>query len=319
MLALQQAHRLRNALQTALLLAGMGVLAALIGRMLLGPGATLWLVVMALVALWLAPGLSPVWMLRLYRARELSPAEAPALHRLVDELARRAELPASPRLFLVPSPILNAFATGSVERPFIAVTEGLLATMSLRELAGILAHEISHVRHRDLRVMMLADVISRLTASLATLGQLMLLLNLPLFLLSGQGLPWAPLLLLWAAPALMTLMQLGLSRTREFDADRGAAELTGDPMALASALAKLERAQGGWLKRILLPGQGVPEPSWLRTHPATEERIARLKELAREMRPAASLALDSQADADWRWGGQPLAQPRRRWWSGLWY
>ncbi len=315
MLAAYEIHRMRNALQTALLLAGMGALALVIGRMLLGPGAAWWLAGMTLVAIALAPGLSPMWMLRLYRARELSPAEAPELHELVARLARRAELPAMPRLFLVPSPILNAFATGSAERPFIAVTDGLLRVMNLRELAGILAHEISHIRHRDLRVMMLADVISRLTASLATLGQLMLLMNLPLMLLSGRGMPWLPLLLLWAAPTLMTLMQLGLSRTREFDADRGAAELTGDPMALAGALAKLERAQGGWFRRILLPGQGVPEPSWLRTHPATEERIARLRELARAIAPAD----DPLPDASWHWDGAMPPSPRRRWWSGLWY
>jgi len=293
----------------------MGGLALAIGRMLLGPGAAWWLAGMTLAAIVLAPGLSPMWMLRLYRARELSPAEAPALHDLVALLARRAELPAMPRLFLVPSPILNAFATGSAERPFIAVTDGLLRAMNLRELAGILAHEISHIRHRDLRVMMLADIISRLTTSLATLGQLMLLMNLPLLLLSGRGMPWLPLLLLWAAPTLMTLMQLGLSRTREFDADRGAAELTGDPMGLASALARLERAQGGWFRRILLPGQGVPEPSWLRTHPATEERIARLRELAREIAPTR----DPLPDASWRWEGAMPPSPRRRWWSGLWY
>ncbi len=315
MLAVSAAHRLRNALQTLLLLAGMGLLAALIGRLLLGPGATWWLIGMGAIMLLLAPEISPVWMLRLYRAQELSPAEAPMLHQQIAELSRRAELPTRPRLFVIPSPMLNAFATGSIHRPFIAVTSGLLSAMSLRELTGILAHEISHIRHRDLRVMMLADVISRITAVLAALGQIMLVLNLPVLLISGQGLPWLPLLLLWAAPALMTLMQLGLSRTREFDADRGAAELTGDPMGLASALARLEQTRGGWLRRILLPGQGVPEPSWLRTHPATEERIARLKELARDMRAS----MPPLANGDWQWQDGAHPSPRRRWFSGLWY
>uniref|UniRef100_UPI00123063F1 M48 family metalloprotease n=2 Tax=Acinetobacter baumannii TaxID=470 RepID=UPI00123063F1 len=133
-------------------------------------------------------------------------------------------------------------------------------------------HEIAHIANEDLRVMGLADSISRLTHLLALLGQIMLLFSLPALL-------WGTVAI--QCPALLLLAQLGLSRVREFDADRLTAELTGDPQGLALALAKIERESRAWL----LPGWGNPEPSWLRTHPATTERIQRLRELADSMAP----------------------------------
>ncbi|MFJ0276817.1 M48 family metalloprotease, partial [Acinetobacter baumannii] len=128
------------------------------------------------------------------------------------------------------------------------------------------------IANEDLRVMGLADSISRLTHLLALLGQIMLLFSLPALL-------WGTVAI--QCPALLLLAQLGLSRVREFDADRLTAELTGDPQGLALALAKIERESRAWL----LPGWGNPEPSWLRTHPATTERIQRLRELADSMAP----------------------------------
>jgi Zn-dependent protease with chaperone function len=308
-------HRWRNRLQSLLLLAGMGVLCALLGRLLFGPSGAWWTMLAGVLLVAITPRLSPAWVLYLYHARPVAHAELPGVYRLLHELARRADLPVAPRLYYIPSKVINAFALGSPERPCIAITDGLLQSMNMRELAGILAHEISHIRHRDLQVMMLADVISRLASTMALAGQLMLLINLPLLLLFGYGLPWLPLLLLWAAPTLMTLMQLGLSRTREFEADRGAAELTGDPMGLASALAKIEQVQGGWLRRIFFPGQGIPEPSWLRTHPATEERIDRLRELAARTQSAMELP-DAITDDFPFMDDLP---PRWHWWKGLWY
>jgi len=134
------------------------------------------------------------------------------------------------------------------------------------------------VRDNDLWVMGLADMFSRST-SLLLLGQFLLLLNLPSILFSQGMVSWWAILLLIFAPNLSALAQLALSRTREYDADLSAARLTGDPECLAGALAKIERLQGGWLEQILLPGRRVLEPSLLRTHPDTEERIARLMAL----------------------------------------
>ena len=272
-------HRWLNRLQTALLVLTLIGIAAVAGSLLLGDGG-LWLALAAAgFTLLLEPAAASGLTLRLYGARPLYPDEAPDLWAVLRELAARAGLPAVPVPHYVPSGVVNAFATGSKHHAAIALTDGLLRSLTPRELTGVLGHEIAHIANEDLRVMGLADSISRLTHLLALLGQLAIVLSLPALLLGVAEVNWPALLLLAVAPQLALLAQLGLSRVREFDADRLAAELTGDPHGLASALAKIERVSRSW-RAWLLPGWGNPEPSWLRTHPATAERIERLLELA---------------------------------------
>ena len=272
-------HRWLNRLQTALLVLTLLGIAAVAGSLLLGDGG-LWLALAAAgFTLLLEPAAASGLTLRLYGARPLHPDEAPDLWAVLRELAARAGLPAVPVPHYVPSGVGNAFATGSKHHAAIALTDGLLRSLTPRELTGVLGHEIAHIANEDLRVMGLADSISRLTHLLALLGQLAIVLSLPALLLGVTEVNWPALLLLAVAPQLALLAQLGLSRVREFDADRLAAELTGDPHGLASALAKIERVSRSW-RAWLLPGWGNPEPSWLRTHPATAERIERLLELA---------------------------------------
>lgn len=272
-------HRWLNRLQTALLVLTLLGIAAVAGSLLLGDGG-LWLALAAAgFTLLLEPAAASGLTLRLYGARPLYPDEAPDLWAVLRELAARAGLPAVPVPHYVPSGVVNAFATGSKHHAAIALTDGLLRSLTPRELTGVLGHEIAHIANEDLRVMGLADSISRLTHLLALLGQLAIVLSLPALLLGVAEVNWPALLLLTVAPQLALLAQLGLSRVREFDADRLAAELTGDPHGLASALAKIERVSRSW-RAWLLPGWGNPEPSWLRTHPATAERIERLLELA---------------------------------------
>lgn len=272
-------HRWLNRLQTALLVLTLLGIAAVAGSLLLGDGG-LWLALAAAgFTLLLEPAAASGLTLRLYGARSLHPDEAPDLWAVLRELAARAGLPAVPVPHYVPSGVVNAFATGSKHHAAIALTDGLLRSLTPRELTGVLGHEIAHIANEDLRVMGLADSISRLTHLLALLGQLAIVLSLPALLLGVTEVNWPALLLLAVAPQLALLAQLGLSRVREFDADRLAAELTGDPHGLASALAKIERVSRSW-RAWLLPGWGNPEPSWLRTHPATAERIERLLELA---------------------------------------
>lgn len=272
-------HRWHNRLQTVLLVLTLLGIAAVAGSLLLGDGG-LWLALAAAgFTLLLEPAAASGLTLRLYGARPLHPDEAPDLWAVLRELAARAGLPAVPVPHYVPSGVVNAFATGSKHHAAIALTDGLLRSLTPRELTGVLGHEIAHIANEDLRVMGLADSISRLTHLLALLGQLAIVLSLPALLLGVAEVNWPALLLLAVAPQLALLAQLGLSRVREFDADRLAAELTGDPHGLASALAKIERVSRSW-RAWLLPGWGNPEPSWLRTHPATAERIERLLELA---------------------------------------
>ena len=232
------------------------------------------------------------------------------------EIARRAGFPRTPSLYLVPSRVLNAFAVGTRDNAAIAVTDGMLRSLSLRELAGVLAHEISHIRNRDLWVMNLADTISRLTAVMSFLGMMMLIFLLPLILLGLVSFPVLLPVVLIFAPTVGNLLQLALSRTREYDADADAAELTGDPRGLASALAKMERLQGRLWETILFPGQRIPDPSLLRTHPPTQERIDRLLSI----HPAAP-PIDLPADGSGRGPSGHAAvtgAPRRRW-TGSWY
>lgn len=278
-------HAWANRLQSLLLVATLLGINALAGMLLLGEDG-LWIALGAgLLALLIEPAAGMGLGLRLYGARPIGRWEAPDLWRLVEEIAARVGLPAVPSLHYVPSPLINAFALGRRDQAAIALTDGLLRALAPRELAGVLAHEIAHIAHGDLRVMSLADFVSRLTSFYALAGQLLLLLALPWWLAGAADINWAGLLLLWASPYIAMLAQLGLSRVREFDADLTAASLTGDPLGLAGALARIDRSGRSW-RGLLLPGWGNPEPSWLRTHPATAERIRRLGEMQPAPRPA---------------------------------
>lgn len=249
----------RNRIQSILLILFLLGLVALLGELLFGESGR-WLALAAgLIAVLSAPAAGGRLTLAAYRARVLPPQLAPDLWALLQRLAERAELPRTPRLYVVPSHTINAFAVGSRNEPSVAVTEGLLRSLTPREITGVLAHEMSHIAHGDLFVMTLADAASRLTSLLSLAGLLLLILALPLMLLMPVDIPWIALILLAVAPQLALLAQLGLSRVREFDADLAAARLTGDPEGLASALAKIERANLSW-RGWLLPAGVTPNP-----------------------------------------------------------
>ena len=304
-------HVWANRFQTALLMLFMLAILAALGDMLFGADG-LWLTLAAgAFALVLAPSASSRLTLRLYRAQPIPVEAAPRLWLTLQALAERAHLAYLPTLYYVPSPVANAFAVGNADACAIALSDGLLRQLSRRELAGVLAHEISHIAHGDLRVMGLADFLSRLTNLLSLTGMLLLLAALPMMVLADIAINWPALLLLLFAPQLALLAQMGLSRVREFDADMAAVALTGDPEGLAAALSRIDRASRGW-RAFLIPGLGNPEPSWLRSHPAIPERIRRLQTLERA---------DRSAEAD---GGYvewlPTAPGRSRWRpGGLWY
>lgn len=318
--AVWRQHIWQNRLQSLLLLGGMAGFLGLLGWLLWGPDGILMLITLGLVGAIFNPAISPRLVMRLYGASPIHPRQAPDIRRAVEWLSHRSELPAQPELYYLPSSMLNAFAVGTRENSAIAVTDGLLRAMNLRELVGVLAHEISHIRNNDLWIMGLADMFTRATALLSYIGQFLLLLNLPLVMLSPVGINWLAILLLIFAPTFNALAQLALSRTREYNADLNAARLTGDPEGLATALARLEQAQGGWWERIFMPGRRVPDPSLLRTHPSTEERIRRLMELKPKVPgPDAGLfgpeAFDAHPEVSY-----PRIHRRPRWHlNGLWY
>ncbi len=231
--------------------------------------------------------------LRMHGARELSPMEAPRLHGMVAELAERAQMP-RPRLYLVEDPHANAFATGRNPRHgVVAVTTGLLELLTPRELRGVLAHELAHIKNRDILVSSVAAVLATALTSLANLVQLSALFGSSQSDEEEGGSPLGALALALVAPIAASLVQMGISRSREFLADETGARMSGDPEALASALARLSQAAER------LPGEAQPATAslfivnplaglgsllrWFSTHPPMEERIERLRRLAREL------------------------------------
>lgn len=314
-----QQHRLINWLQSAILLGGMLLVLAALGWIIGGPFMMVWTVIAGALLLVLGPRLSPHLILAMYQARRIHTYEAPQLYYLVDRIAGKAGLSHAPTLFYVPSRTLNAFTVGNRREAAIAVTDGLLRNMGLREIAGVLAHEVSHISNNDMWVMGLADLVSRITSLLSLIGMLLVLVNLPLILFSDLTIPWLAILLLILAPTVASLLQFALSRTREHDADLDAVEMTGDPHGLASALEKLERSTHGLFERIMLPGRRVPDPSLLRTHPPTEERIRRLLSYADRHPGIEGLALPPERELPLTRHTRAVSRPPRwRLRSGYW-
>jgi heat shock protein HtpX len=258
-------------------------------------------------------------IMRFFRARQLDPRHGSQIVHVVDVLSDRAELAVPPRVYVIPSMTLNAFATGTPQNAVIGITEGMLRRLGINELAGVLAHEISHIRNNDLAVMGLADIMTRLTQVLAYLAIVLALVNLPAIVLGEAEFHLLALALLYLAPTAGSLIQLALSRTREYDADLEAASLTGDPASLASALEKLERYQGRFWEdmRLPVPGRRIPQPSLLRSHPKTEDRVARLRALAdRSMLPHLTVTDEPMVSLI---GLGPVAMRPRYRWTGVWF
>jgi heat shock protein HtpX len=314
-----RAHKARNTLHSLLLVGGLGLLTGFCGWLIWGGmGVAATLVAMGIIYAF-APRLPPELIMRFYRARRIDPRNGGRILHIVDALSDRAELPAAPSVYVIPSMTLNAFASGTPDNSVIGITEGLLRRLTVPELAGVLAHEISHVRNNDLSIMGLADVMTRFTQALAYLALFLALFNLPAFLLGDAEIPLIGLVLLYLAPTAGSLIQLALSRTREFDADLEGASLTGDPDSLASALQKLERYQGHFWEdmRLPVPGRRIPQPSLLRSHPKTEDRIARLKAL-RDRPLLPQLPVTGEPTPSLVGAGPVAMRPRYRW-TGVWF
>lgn len=309
----------QNVAQSLLILSSAGLIAGAGAYLLAGlAGASL---IAALIIAIAASGshLPADAMMRLYRARLLAPDDS-QLSSLVDVLAYRAGLARRPDLYVIPSLTINAFATGPASHPAIAISEGLIRRLSLREIAGVIAHEMSHIRSGDLWVMGLADTATRALQGLSYVAVLLAAVNAILVLRGAETMPWAAIALLYLAPALTNLIQLALSRAREFDADASAAHLTGDPAALASALGRIDTYTGHLWEDLMPthPARRVPEPSLLRTHPPSAERIARLHALSQQTAPDPLVIVERPMTTSMVGMGPGTLRPRYRF-PGLWY
>jgi heat shock protein HtpX len=276
----------RNYLKTTLLLAGLSGLLLAIGALLGGNWITIMLVI-AIVMNGIAYFFSDKIAIRAARAVPVSEAEFPELSQIVRGLADRAGMP-MPRLYVSPSPQPNAFATGrNPDHAAVAVTQGILPILDRRELEGVLAHELSHVQNRDILISSVAATIGAVITWVA---------HLAIFVPMGGdddegGNPLGGILMLILAPIAAMLIQMAISRSREFGADSSGARLTHDPRALASALRKIEAYSRGtppattnpstahlFISNPFKGGAGVA--NLFSTHPSTAERVDRLERMA---------------------------------------
>ncbi len=279
---------LGNWLKTTVLMAAIVALFGVIGAYLGGANGMIMALIFGGAMNFFAYWFSDKMVLRMYNAREVDEASAPQFYSMVRDLAQRAGLP-MPRVYLIDEAQPNAFATGrNPENAAVAATTGILNLLSAREIRGVMAHELAHVRHRDI-------LISTISATMA--GAISALANFAMFFggRDSEGRPANPvatILVALLAPLAASLIQMAISRSREFEADRGGAEISGDANALADALTKIDRYARGIPMQvaeehpataqmmIMNPLSGGGIAGLFSTHPATEERVARLRALA---------------------------------------
>ena len=276
---------LGNWFKTGLLMAAIVALFGVVGSVLGGGQGMLLALTLGLATNFWAYWFSDRMVLKLYKATEVDEASAPLLYNTVKDLARRVGLP-MPKVYLIDEAQPNAFATGrNPEHAAVAATTGILQLLTARELAGVLGHELTHVKNRDI-------LTSTITASMA--GAITTLAQFGMFFggRDDNRNPVLALLVLIVAPIAAMLIQLAISRGREYEADHGGAEVSGDPRALADALAKIDRYAKGLplppaethpataQMMIVNPLHGGGIAGLFRTHPPTEERIRRLLAMA---------------------------------------
>ncbi|MGO4154758.1 zinc metalloprotease HtpX [Cupriavidus sp. YAF13] len=277
-----------NWVKTFMLMAAITALFIVIGGMIGGRSGMMFALIMALGMNFFSYWFSDKMVLRMYNAQEVDASTAPQFYGMLQELAQRAQLP-MPRVYLINEDAPNAFATGrDPEHAAVAATTGILRVLSERELRGVMAHELAHVQHRDI-------LISTIAATMA--GAIAALANFAMFFggrdeNGNRSNPIASIAVAILAPLAASLIQMAISRAREFEADRGGATISGDPQALAMALDKIHRyAQGIPFQTaeqhpataqmmIMNPLSGGGIANLFSTHPATEERVARLMQMA---------------------------------------
>jgi len=278
---------LGNWFKTSLLMAAIVALFGAVGMLLGGAsGMLLALLLGGAMNLW-AYWFSDKMVLKMYNAQEVDATSAPQFYNAVRDLAQRAGLP-MPRVYVIEEAQPNAFATGrDPEHAAVAATTGILQLLTERELRGVMAHELAHVKHRDTLISTISATIAGAISSIAQFG---------LFFGGGRDRgvhPAVAVLIMIVAPIAAMLIQFAISRSREYGADRGGAEICGDPAALAAALQKMERHVRGLpldtaemhpetaQMMIVNPLSGGGLKGLFSTHPATEERVARLLAMAR--------------------------------------
>lgn len=227
----------------------------------------------------LTPRISPVVVLRLYKGVQVPEHQMTRLHRMIRDISERAGIKNAPGFWLLPSSRSIAFVTGDRHSSALALSHGILNTLDCDELAGVVAHELSHIAHNDNRIMWFSEITVKMVDLLSFVGQMMVLINLPAILTGERHVSLVLLAVVVASPVMAMLLQLALLRTREFAADTGSVELMGSPWPLIRALKKLEGGQNLRFMRWVVGSHEQKGHTLLRTHPSVRERICRLKKL----------------------------------------
>lgn len=277
-----------NMFKTVVLLTLLTLLFITIGGMIGGRSGMVIAFVMALVMNFISYFFSDKIVLMIYKAKEVKEHESPKLYAIVRKLTMKAQLP-MPKLYTIPQNIPNAFATGrSPQHAAVAATDGLLGALSDEEIEGVLAHELAHVRHRDILISSIVATVAGAIYMLADWARWMAFTGGDRNKEGGAFRLVAIVVLTMLAPLAATLIQLAISRAREFDADEGGARISGKPMALASALRKLEAIAKGHPMQatpttahmfIVNPLSGSAVLNLFSTHPPMAKRIERLEKL----------------------------------------
>jgi heat shock protein HtpX len=278
-----------NTLKTTFLMALLTVILVTIGGSLGGQGGMMMAFIFAVIMNGVSYWFSDKIVLRMYGVKEISADEAPTLHRIVRDLTLRAQMPL-PKLYLIPQEAPNAFATGRDENhAAVAVTDGILRILDERELRGVLAHELSHIKNRDILVGTIAATMAGAISMLANMAHWGMIFGGRSSDDREGGHPMVALLMIIVAPLAAMLVQMAISRGREYGADETGAAISGDPSSLASALRKLERGAERIPMEanpatahmfIVSPLTGGGLMTLFSTHPPMVERIRRLESMA---------------------------------------
>lgn len=280
-----------NTLKTIALLTFMTVLLVFVGGAIGGRSGMIFAFGLALVMNALSYWFSDKIVLSMYRAQPVTEAQAPDLYAMVRRLSQKAGLP-MPRVYILPGDTPNAFATGrDPQHGVVAVTMGIMRLLSTEELEGVLAHELAHIKHRDILTQTVVATIAGAISMLAQMAQWAMIFGGGRRDDDDGGSPIAALVMMIVAPIAAMLVQMAISRTREYEADRGGAGIVGHPNGLASALLKLEKGTQVIPMRdanpatshmfIVNPLTGGGMRNLFSTHPPIAERVKRLREMTR--------------------------------------